>query len=378
MLTPEDLRYLERAVELGRRGWGWVHPNPMVGCVVVRDGMVVGEGWHKVYGGPHAELVALAAAGPLAKGATCYVSLEPCRHHGRTPPCTQALLEAGIRRVIFGAADPGEKSGGGARVLREAGVEVMGPVFSTWDAWQENPAFFYLAAYPPPFVAVKLAQTLDGRIAESPDRPTAITGPEALREAHRLRCGFDGVMVGRRTVLADDPALTVRYGLACRKPPARIVLDSQARVPPTARLFHDADQVPVVVFVGLDAPEGRLGALRGAGAVIRRVPRGPEGLSLPAVLEGLEELGIRTVLCEGGGRLAGSLLRERRAARLHVFLAPFVLGEGAVPAWPAGASGEVWEGWAPGPAPVRFGRDVLVTYDRKDLCSPESSRLWAS
>ena len=190
-ISPVDLRHLQRALEIGRRGWGRVHPNPTVGCVLVRDGEVVGEGWHSDLGGPHAEVHALREAGERARGATVYVSLEPCDHFGRTPPCSAALLDAGVARVVYGAADPGEVSSGGADRLRAGGVDVVGPVLDLRDARRENPAFFFNHERKATFVALKLAQTLDGRIAEAPGRRTAITGPEARREARRcLRCDY--------------------------------------------------------------------------------------------------------------------------------------------------------------------------------------------
>jgi diaminohydroxyphosphoribosylaminopyrimidine deaminase/5-amino-6-(5-phosphoribosylamino)uracil reductase len=363
-LTPEDRRFLDRAVELGRRGWGQVHPNPMVGCVLVRDGVVVGEGWHRAYGGPHAEVEALEEAGEKARGATAYVSLEPCDHYGHTPPCSRALLEAGVGRVVYGGSDPGAVSRGGAQTLREGGVDVVGPVFAGRRARVENPAFYRNAEGEETFLALKLAQTLDGAIAEARGHRTTITGPEAHRETHRLRSGFDAVMVGSGTALVDDPLLTVREAPSPRKPPVRIILDSRARLSPGARLFQDTPDTPVLLFVGRDAEPSRLRELEEAGAMIRPVEADAGGLDLGQVLRTCWKEEVRSVFCEGGGTLASRLLAEGRAHRLYLFMAPFVLGGEAVPAFPGLRGRKAWEGWEPTLAPRIVGRDVLLTFDR--------------
>jgi diaminohydroxyphosphoribosylaminopyrimidine deaminase / 5-amino-6-(5-phosphoribosylamino)uracil reductase len=366
VLDPGDRKFLERAVLLGRRGWGRVHPNPMVGCVLVKDGVAVGEGWHEEFGGPHAETNALARAGEGARGATAYVSLEPCNHHGRTPPCSLALREAGIARVVYGGRDPGSESGGGAERLREAGVEVLGPVLSQEDAARENPAFFHNVLHESTFVAVKLAHTLDGRVARVRGERTTITGPEAQEETHRLRAGFDGIMVGSETALVDDPLLTVRMEAPLRKQPVRLILDSRARLSPEAAVFREVGHVPVVIFTALDASEAAVRDLEGAGAEVHRVPReGPGGLSLEAVLTTCWGAGVRSIFCEGGPRLAFSLLEARRAGRLYLFVAPFVLGETGVPAFPGGPLSEGWATWDHVVPPTLFGRDVLFTLQRK-------------
>jgi diaminohydroxyphosphoribosylaminopyrimidine deaminase/5-amino-6-(5-phosphoribosylamino)uracil reductase len=364
----DDRAHLERAIELGRGGWGRVQPNPMVGCVIVRDGRRVAEGWHEVFGGPHAEIRALEEAGDAARGATAYVSLEPCRHVGKTPPCTAALLRAGIARVVYGAADPGEESGGGGDELRAAGVEVEGPVLDDVESWRENPAFHHAHRHRTPFVAVKLATSLDGRLAEAPGRRTTLTGAEALDEVHRLRAGFDGVVVGAVTARVDDPLLTVRRGIGMRKPPVRIVLDGGARLPSDAALFDDVAAAPVWVFVRDDTPEAELERLEGAGAVVHPVPAGSgsEGVDLAAVLSVAWDAGVRSLLCEGGGRLAAAFLRGGRARRLYLFLAPRILGDDGVPAYPGLAVTEAAAGWIPAAEPRRLGGDVLLVWDRPE------------
>lgn len=365
LLPPSDRAWLDRALELGRRGWSRVHPNPMVGCVIVRDGRVVGEGWHREFGGPHAEIVALEQARTHAEGATVYVSLEPCNHHGKTPPCSEALRRAGVARVVYGVADPGAGSGGGGRGLRAAGVQVDGPIWDARVGRAENPAFFHTSAHGTPFVALKLAMTLDARIAAAPGRPTRITGAEAEREVHRLRSGFDAVMVGAGTVAADDPRLTVRLCDPGRVPPRRIVLVPDAALRPDAALWEDVAAAPLHVFVRETAPEAAMEAVEAAGAHVHPVGASAGGLDLDAVLATAWELGVRAILCEGGARLAASLLREARVHRLYLFVAPRTVGAGGVPAFPDDAGALDWSAFEPAVEPVRFGRDTLIVLDRQ-------------
>ena len=383
-VSEEDLSFLERAVELGRRGWGRVSPNPMVGCVVVRKGEVVGEGWHRELGGPHAEVHALAEAGERARGATAYTSLEPCAHMGRTPPCTGALLDAGVARVVFGAADPGAGAGGAA-VLRAGGIRADGPAFSSARAASSSPAFFHVARNASPYVALKLALSLDGRISRAGEQ-TGLTGPPAREHVHYLRAGFDAIMVGANTMSIDDPRLTARGRPEPRRAPDRIVLDSLARMAPEARLLRDDGGGRVRVFTGVDAPADRARALGRRGATVHAVPyaaarmvpdrdgrsrrrphdavaRSASGLDLGAVLGTCYRAGLTSILCEGGGVLASSLLRERRVQRLYLFLAPLTLGPGSVPAFP-GLDEAAWEGWRPAGPPAAFGRDLLWVLDR--------------
>lgn len=365
--TPADRQYLTRARELARRGWGHVHPNPMVGCVLVRDGEVVGEGYHRAFGGPHAEIVALESARTRAQGATAYVSLEPCNHQGKTPPCSKALAAAGVRRVVFGAADPGTASGGGGAALAAAGVEVMGPVWPKAFAEVEDPAFFYTTRHDTPFVALKLALSLDGRIASAPGARTRITGAEADREVHRLRSGFDALLVGSGTWRADDPELTVRLAPQGRVPPRRIVLDAQAELPGHAALLREARSVPVHVFTRGDAREADMERLEGAGAHVHPVAADANGmLDLDAVLKVARELGIRSILCEGGARLGSSLLRTGHIRRVYIFVAPLTLGEGGVPAFSTDTEALPWDAFEPAFQPELHGRDTLLVLDRED------------
>ena len=367
MTTPisiADRDFLQRAVELGRRGWGKVHPNPTVGCILVRDGEVVGEGWHSKVGGPHAEVHAIRTAGCRARGATAYVSLEPCDHFGRTPPCTVALLEAGISRVVYGAEDPGPESSGGGNRLRAHGLEVLGPVFNSREARRENPAFFFNHENHQTYVAVKLAQTLDGRIAETPGSRTEITGAEARLETHRLRAGFDGMLVGSGTALVDNPFLTVREYEDWARQPTRVVLDTRARLSPDSNLFRDIPQAPLVIFTSRDAPAERVERMREAGGTVYRVGEEEPGLSLSSVLDTCWSSGLRSLLCEGGSRLASELIRGGLAQRLYLFMAPFVLGEQGVPAFTGLGSRGIWKAWDVAAPPRTLGRDILMTFDR--------------
>jgi diaminohydroxyphosphoribosylaminopyrimidine deaminase/5-amino-6-(5-phosphoribosylamino)uracil reductase len=273
-------------------------------------------------------------------------------------------LESGVTRVVFGAADPGNISGGGGESLRAGGAEVVGPVWSVEEARRENPAFFFNQEKGATYVAIKLAQSLDGKIAEGPGRRTTITGPEAKTETHRLRAGFDGVLVGAETVRVDDPLLTVREDVPLRTQPARVILDTEGTLAGEARVFRDLPDAPVVVFIGEDVPQASENRLIEAGARVFRAPRDPKGLSLPSVLKTCWNADLRSLFCEGGGKLASELILRGLAQRLYLFVAPFVLGREGVPAFVGLDSREPWRDWAPAAASVAFGRDVLITLDR--------------
>ncbi|MGH7464924.1 MAG: bifunctional diaminohydroxyphosphoribosylaminopyrimidine deaminase/5-amino-6-(5-phosphoribosylamino)uracil reductase RibD, partial [Longimicrobiales bacterium] len=248
MISEDHARHMRRALALARRGWGRVQPNPMVGAVVVHDGQTLGEGFHEEYGGPHAEVIALRQAGEAARGATLYVTLEPCAHHGKTPPCVDAIIAAGISHVVYAAADPNTTARGGSRQLTEAGIELTEGVER--DAARAlNAVFFHIHEEGAPFVALKLAMSLDAGIARAPGVQTSLTGPAAQAAMHGLRSGYDAIMVGIGTVLCDDPLLTVREA-PVRRPPVRIVADTNARLPIDSNLVRTAGAVPVWVLCG--------------------------------------------------------------------------------------------------------------------------------
>jgi diaminohydroxyphosphoribosylaminopyrimidine deaminase/5-amino-6-(5-phosphoribosylamino)uracil reductase len=364
--SAEDEIYLERARLLARRGWGQVHPNPMVGCVLVDEGRVVGEGYHEVFGAPHAEIVALERALSRANGATAYVTLEPCNHHGKTPPCAQALIDAGVRRVVFGATDPGRQSSGGAQTLRAAGVQVDGPLWSPAVARAENPEFLHIASHDTPFVALKLAMTMDSRIAAAPGERSRVTGPEAEEEVHRLRSGFDAVMVGAGTVAADDPRLTVRLAPPGREPTRRVVLVPDAVLAPESALFADIADTPLHVFCRDDASEAAMEHLESAGAHVHPVPGEAEVLDLDAVLRACREVGIRSIFCEGGRTLADSLLRERRVHRFYLVVAPKTFGAAGMPAFSDESDSLDWSSFQVAHVPQALGQDTLIVLDRQE------------
>jgi diaminohydroxyphosphoribosylaminopyrimidine deaminase/5-amino-6-(5-phosphoribosylamino)uracil reductase len=354
----DDASYLERAISLADRGWGQVHPNPLVGAVIVRNGQIIGEGWHRAWGGPHAEIEALRMAGD-ARGGTMYVSLEPCAHTGRTPPCTDAILAAGIARLVYGATDTSVRAGGGAERLRASGVQVEGPLAAE-NVRRQNRAFFHVQETASTYLALKLAVSLDGRISRSRNAPTQVTGPEAIEEVHRLRAGHDAIMVGRGTAVADDPMLTVRGAVSPRVPPARIVIDTHATAGPDLRMIDAKNAAPVWIVVSEAAPDGRVTQLEKAGVRVLRVPPTADGVDLRVTLKRLREQGMHTILCEGGGVLATSLLAADLVQRLYLFVAPVILGQDAVPAFPANALSARLRC-----AETRaVGRDALIVFDR--------------
>ena len=356
-----DALFMHRALELAERGWGRVHPNPLVGAVVVREGVVVGEGWHAEFGGPHAEVVALERAGSRARGSTLYVTLEPCTHHGKTPPCTDAVQRAGIARVVFAAEDPHPAAGGGSAHLRAAGIEVRGGV-AREEARRQNAIFFHALEHARPFVALKYALSLDARLSERAGARTRVTGDEAEHEVHRLRAGFDAVLVGAGTARADDPLLTVRAAEAPRTPPIRIVADSGAALSTGSRMLAHRGEAPVWLLAADDAPAAHVDALEAAGARVLRVPRAPAGIDLDAALGALWDAGVRSVLCEGGGRLGSALLAADVVERLYLFYAARFFGAEGTPAFvgvPESAPG-AWQ-----VSEMRqLGSDLLVQVER--------------
>jgi diaminohydroxyphosphoribosylaminopyrimidine deaminase / 5-amino-6-(5-phosphoribosylamino)uracil reductase len=336
-----------------------VHPNPLVGAVLVRDGELVGEGWHAEYGAAHAEVAALGQAGEAAAGATLYVTLEPCAHHGQTPPCTAAIMRAGVRRVVYAVADPNPRARGGAEVLRAAGIDVIGGVERA-RAREQNRIFLHIHERRRCYVALKLAISLDARLGERGVR-TRLSGPAADASTHRLRAGFDAILVGRETAAVDDPLLTVRT-FPARVPPMRIVLDAEARLSPTSRLATTTSLAPTTVVCATDATPAAVATLEAAGVAVLRAPRGPRGLDVAAALDALWQQGVRSVLCEGGGRVAASLLEADVVERLHLIVAPRLIGESGVPAFP--------QATLPDPAGWRLrsahtiGDDAVLEIDR--------------
>lgn len=322
-MTDDDTAYMRRALRLAARAAGRTSPNPLVGAVLVRDGRVIGEGYHHAAGEPHAEVNAIGRAKD-ARGATLYINLEPCAHHGRTPPCVDAVREAGIARAVVAMRDVDPRTDGkGIRALRAAGIAVEEGLLRE-DAERLNAGFISRVTRGRPFVLVKLAATVDGRVAVPGRR--YLSGKAALREVHRLRDRFDAVLVGIGTVLADDPALTVREVKG--RDPLRVIVDADARTPPTAKVVRARDPQHTVIFVARDADVRRTNRLREAGVLLATVPRADGGVDLGAVLRWLGEKGVNTVLSEAGPQVAGALVRDRLADRLLVLLSPIAGGDG--------------------------------------------------
>jgi diaminohydroxyphosphoribosylaminopyrimidine deaminase/5-amino-6-(5-phosphoribosylamino)uracil reductase len=353
--VPDDGAYMRRALSLAARGWGQTAPNPMVGAVVVRDGLVVGEGWHTQFGAAHAEVEALRAAGASARGATMYVTLEPCNHHGKTPPCSDAIIAAGVRRVIIGSGDPSPVAGGGAERLRQVGIDLVIGVESK-SAYELNAPFFHALRSDRPFVQLKLALSLDGALADHSRRPGWLTGPLARSEVQRLRAGADAVAVGIGTVLADDPQLTVREGPPPRVPPARVVFDTSARLPLNSTLVRSARETPVLVVCWAPDP-AHAAALEHAGVQLVHAQ------TLGQALRALFARGIRNLLVEGGAALASALVQEALVDRLIIFRAPVLLGAGALGAFAGVPAARVAEAarWRIVDT-ARFGDDEMTVY----------------
>ncbi len=325
--SASDVQHMRRALELAALGLDSADPNPRVGCVLVRDGRVVGEGWHERAGGPHAEARALQAAGDTARSATAYVSLEPCAAQGRTPPCTGALVAAGVHRVVYAVDDPNPRMRGGAAVLRAAGVEVAGGLLAD-EARELNVGFFSRHERGRPWVRVKLGASLDGRTALGDGTSQWITGVEARADVQRYRARSSVILTGSGTVLKDNPSLNVRSEGASRQP-LRGVLDTRLRVTPSARVY--ARDGAAAVFTAC-SDEARLGALRQAGVQVEQVAtNNTNGLDLGAVMARLAALQSNEVWAEAGPRLAGALLAAQLADELIIYMAPCLLGPQGLP-----------------------------------------------
>jgi diaminohydroxyphosphoribosylaminopyrimidine deaminase/5-amino-6-(5-phosphoribosylamino)uracil reductase len=324
-----DEAHIERAIELAERGRGLVSPNPMVGAVVVSDGEVVGEGWHEGPGLPHAEIVALRAAGERTRGASLYTNLEPCDHHGRTPPCTRAILAAGVARVVSAIADPNPMvDGRGFATLAAAGVEVQHGILAEAAA-RLNAAFVKHVRTGTPFVTWKAAATLDGKVAARDGSSRWITGEAARADVHRLRGASDAIVVGAGTALVDDPALTVRDPAYRGRPPLRVLVDARGRVPPTGDLFDDA--APTLVATTELTPSSAREAWAEAGAEVEVFEAEGERVPLGALFAMLGKRDIQSVLLEGGPTLAWSAVEDGLVDRVVVYLAPRLLGGDEAP-----------------------------------------------
>jgi len=330
--TPEDHAYLQKALELAAAGCGYVSPNPMVGAVVVKDGEIVGTGYHRRFGDDHAEVEALREAGHLSRGATLYCTLEPCSHFGKTPPCVNRVIDAGITRAVIGTLDPNPVvNGRGVKILREHGIEVETGLLA--DACYElNEVFFKFITTRLPFVTLKLAQSLDGKIADANGHSKWISNAAARKLVHHWRWQNDAILVGIGTVLADNPQLTVREEPGPQ--PRRIIVDTNLRLPLTANVLTDAHVAKTIVIIGEECREReKIAEIENRGARVWPLRTTPAGsLDLRHLMERLGQESIAAVLVEGGRRIFSSLLEAQLADRLKCFVSPILLGDG-IPAF---------------------------------------------
>ncbi len=334
----QDVRWMARALALAGRGRGLTSPNPMVGALLVRDETLVAERFHERAGGPHAEAAVLAEAGERGRGATLYVTLEPCNHVGRTPPCVEAIVRAGVGRVVAATGDPNPRvRGGGAAALAAAGVEVSLGCLER-EARELNHVFFTAVERQRPHVTLKWAMTLDGKIAAFDGKSRWITGEAARREAHRLRSRSDAIVTGIGTVLADDPALTVRLEQPWPREPYRVVVDSHARLPLEAALLGTGRLARVVVAVGEDAPAPRVAALESGGVTVLQCKSREGRVDVADLCARLFALDVTAVLLEAGHELTGAFVQAGLVDRVAVFIAPKLLGGASAPS-PVGGPG---------------------------------------
>jgi diaminohydroxyphosphoribosylaminopyrimidine deaminase/5-amino-6-(5-phosphoribosylamino)uracil reductase len=324
-VAQEDERYMGRALQLARRGMGAVSPNPMVGAVIERAGRIIADGWHRKFGADHAEIDALKRASRSVRGATIYVTLEPCCHWGKTPPCVDTLMEQGIKRVVMATLDPNPLvDGKGAQILRDHGIEVTVGILEQ-AARLLNEAYFHYIRTGLPFITIKYAQSLDGRIATLQGNSRWISSERARKFTHRLRARHDAIMVGRGTVLADDPLLTVR--LAKGKNPLRICLDSKLRIPLSAQVLRDDGKTVIVTTA--EHEKEKTAAIQKQGKDVLVVQSGADGrVTLKPLMKALAERGIASILVEGGAEVITSLLKEGLVNRMVVIIAPLILGKG--------------------------------------------------
>ncbi len=331
---------MARALDLARAHLGETSPNPTVGAVLVREGRIIAEGYHRAAGQPHAEIEALRQAGEAARGATLYVTLEPCNHHGRTPPCSEAIIAAGVRQVFYATPDPNPVAGGGAARMAEAGIDVrLGPGQKL--AQELNRFFFHYIRVAKPYVITKFAASLDGKIATHSGDSQWITGPEARQRGHALRRQIDAILAGAGTVIADDPQLTARFpdGALASRQPLRIVLDSRGRVPLNARIFSPDLPGRTLVAATATMPAAHRQALAARGVETLVLPADDAGrVAIPALLQHLGRRQVVSLMVEGGGQTLGSFFEAGEVQEVWAFLAPMIIGGDAAPG-PVGGSG---------------------------------------
>jgi len=331
-LSQSQRKFMRRALQLARRGEGYVEPNPMVGCVIVKAGRIVGEGYHRRFGGPHAEVQALKQAGKTSKSATAYVTLEPCNFTGKTPPCTEALIKARVKQVITALHDPNPLvSGKGVLQLRRAGIDVNVGLLEK-EARSLVAPFTKKIELGLPYVIAKWAQSIDGKIATRQNGSKWISGQKSRRLAHRLRARMDAIIVGSSTILLDDPQLTARE-VTIKRVATRVVLDTRLRTPLKARIIGSARKIPTIIFTSHDQKNSpKAQKMSTAGVKVRAVGLRRGHVSMKAILVKLSKLGMTNVMIEGGGRVLGSALDDELVDEVFAFVAPIIIGGKEAPA----------------------------------------------
>lgn len=371
MKSNEDEKYMQKALNLAAQAQGRTSPNPMVGAVVVKDNQVMGEGYHMKAGTPHAEIHALQAAGDAARNATLYVNLEPCSHYGRTPPCADAIVQAGVKRVVVAGLDPNPQvSGRGLKILHDAGIETCTGVLEQ-EAWKLNRAFFKYIQTRTPLVSLKVAMTLDGKIATSTGDSRWISGETSRKYVHQLRNVYDGIMVGIGTVLKDDPMLNTRLEDEDSRDPVRVIIDSNLDLPRSSNIVKTARQQKTIVFCGQQADDTSKEYLQDAGLTVVQLAVDEDKLPLEEVLRVLGEMEIMTLLVEGGGEINGYLIEKELIDKVYWFIAPKIVGGREAPT-PVGGRGilQLKDALSVKSMEIqRFDEDILITGYIGDLKS---------
>lgn len=335
-----DSKFMKRALELAEKGLGFTSPNPLVGAVIVKDGVIIGEGYHEIYGGPHAEINAFKNAIDDVRGATMYVTLEPCSHHGKTPPCANTIIEKGISKVVIGMIDPNPiVAGRGIELLRESGIEVH-TGFLEDECKKQNEIFIKYITKKQPFVILKSAMTLDGKIATVTGDSKWITSEESRKIVHKIRQRVSGILVGIGTVLSDNPYLTTRLDQASVSHPVRIILDTHARIPTESNVLGNLDEVRTIIATTALAPTEQLSRLKEKGAEILLLPIKEDRVDLDALMIALGELGIDSVLIEGGSQVNFSAIESDVVDQVIFFIAPKIIG-GNHAKTPVGGTGKL-------------------------------------
>ncbi|NMB41626.1 MAG: bifunctional diaminohydroxyphosphoribosylaminopyrimidine deaminase/5-amino-6-(5-phosphoribosylamino)uracil reductase RibD [Firmicutes bacterium] len=357
-----DERYMWMALDLARQGRGKTSPNPLVGAILVKDGEVVGTGFHKKAGDRHAEIIALQDAAEKARAATLYINLEPCCHYGKTPPCTEAIIRAGVRKVVIAVIDPNPLvSGKGIRRLEKAGIKIKLGVLED-KAKRLNEVYFKYITTQKPFVIVKTAMTLDGKIATSSGESRWISGERSRKFVHRLRSVTDGIMVGINTALQDDPLLTARFDGVKSPGPVRIIVDSKGRLPLDSKIVKTASEIKTVLATTESVRPDKIKVLESSGVEILMLPQKKKQVSLQKLMSALGAMGITSLLVEGGGTLNYSLLNENIIDKIYFFIAPLLFGGENAPS-PLGGTGvsELKRSWSVENMEVKqLDNDLLV------------------